>query len=83
MGTGRARTFLDLAHAVYASAGLESKITWRDTPDHLKAHYQYFTEANMKKLRAAGYSAPFSSLEVGVQKTIAELIAFHQGLDSR
>ncbi|MEQ8509446.1 MAG: ADP-glyceromanno-heptose 6-epimerase [Rhodospirillaceae bacterium] len=75
VGTGRARTFLDLAHAVYASAGLESKITWRDTPDHLKAHYQYFTEADMSRLRKAGFARPFTSLEDGVTITIRDYLS--------
>ncbi len=75
VGTGRARTFLDLAHAVYASAGLEPNITWRDTPEHLRTHYQYFTEADMSSLREAGFQRPFTSLEDGVTITIRDYLS--------
>ena len=75
VGTGHARTFLDLAHAVYASADLEPNITWRDTPEHLRTHYQYFTEADISRLRKAGYQQPFTSLEEGVTITIRDYLS--------
>jgi ADP-L-glycero-D-manno-heptose 6-epimerase len=66
VGTGTARSFLDLAVAVYARLGREPDICFVDTPAALRAQYQYFTEADIRKLRAAGYTAPFHTLESGV-----------------
>lgn len=73
LGTGRARTFLDLVHAVFAALDREPHIEWIDTPEELRERYQYFTRAEMGKLRAAGYDAPFLTLEEGVQRTIQRL----------
>ncbi len=66
VGTGKARTFLDLAKATFAAMDKESVIEFIDTPEDIRDKYQYFTEANMNKLRAAGYNKPFTSLEKGV-----------------
>jgi len=66
LGTGEARTFLDLAKATFAAMDKEPVIEFIDTPEDIRDKYQYFTEANMKKLRAAGYDKPFTSLEDGV-----------------
>lgn len=73
LGTGEARSFLDLAGAVYKAVGREPMITWRDTPEDIRAQYQYFTQARMDRLRALGYRAPFTALEQGVEKTVAIL----------
>lgn len=70
VGTGQARTFLDLAKAVYSAAEQPVTVTWRDTPAHLQAHYQYFTEADITPLRQAGYKSAFTSLEEGVTITV-------------
>ena len=67
LGTGLARSFKDLATAVMVSTGREPHITWIEMPDDLKGKYQYFTQADMSKLRAAGYDSPFHSLEDGVR----------------
>jgi ADP-L-glycero-D-manno-heptose 6-epimerase len=67
LGTGRARAFKDLATAVMVSCGREPHITWIDMPDDLKGKYQYYTQADMAKLRAAGYDKPFHTLEEGVR----------------
>ena len=67
IGTGQARSFKDLATNVMISMGLEPHITYIDMPEDLQGKYQYFTEANMTKLRAAGYTKPFQSLEEGVK----------------
>ena len=67
VGTGEARSFRDLANAVMSSMGREPSITWIDMPEDLQGKYQYFTQADMTKLRAAGYSKPFRSLEDGVR----------------
>ncbi len=66
VGTGKARTFLDLAKATFAAMDKEPVIEFIDTPEDIRNKYQYFTEANMNKLRAAGYNKPFTSLEKGV-----------------
>jgi ADP-L-glycero-D-manno-heptose 6-epimerase len=66
LGSGQARSFLDLANAVYRSAGKEPSIKFIDTPDAIRDKYQYFTEARMNRLRACGYDKPFTSLEDGV-----------------
>jgi len=67
IGTGKARTFLDLVNATFKAMDLEPNIGFIDTPKDIRANYQYFTEANMKKLRAAGYRKKFYSLEDGVE----------------
>lgn len=66
VGTGAARSFLDLAHAVFAALDLPPRIEFVDTPEMIRRNYQYFTEARMERLRAAGYDRPFTGLEVGV-----------------
>jgi ADP-L-glycero-D-manno-heptose 6-epimerase len=67
IGTGQARCFKDLATNVIESLGKAPHITYIDMPEDLRGKYQYFTEAKMAKLRKAGYSAPFTSLEDGVK----------------
>ncbi|MCU0669522.1 MAG: ADP-glyceromanno-heptose 6-epimerase [Myxococcota bacterium] len=75
LGTGSARTFLDLAHATFAALGRAPTIDFVDTPAELRARYQYFTEARMQKLRAAGWSHPATPLEAGVARSVARLLA--------
>jgi len=68
LGTGKARTFLDLATGTFRAMGLEPNISFIDTPADIRDTYQYFTEADMIKLRTrAGYSAPFFGLEEGIE----------------
>ena len=67
VGTGAARSFLDLAGAVGAAVGCTPNIEFVDIPDELRAQYQYFTQADIGKLRKAGYDVPFYSLEDGVR----------------
>ncbi len=67
VGTGKARSFLDLARAVFAALGKEPDVHYVDTPDNIRANYQYFTEAKMDRLRAAGCPVPATSLEDGVK----------------
>ncbi len=64
-GTGKARTWNDLVNAVFAAMGKKSQIEYIDMPEDIRAHYQYFTEADIGKLRAAGYEKEFMSLEDG------------------
>jgi ADP-L-glycero-D-manno-heptose 6-epimerase len=66
LGTGQARTFKDLVNAIFTSMKLPSNITYIDTPEDIRDKYQYFTQADMHKLRNAGYHFPFHSLEEGV-----------------
>ena len=73
VGTGEARSFLDLALAVYAKMGREPDIRFIDTPEALRAQYQYFTQAEIGKLRGAGFNAPFHSLESGIADCIDSL----------
>jgi ADP-L-glycero-D-manno-heptose 6-epimerase len=69
-GTGVSRTWLDLARAVFSAMELEPRIRFIDMPEVLQGKYQYFTQANPAKLRAAGYTKPFTSLEDGVRAYI-------------
>jgi ADP-L-glycero-D-manno-heptose 6-epimerase len=67
LGTGKARTFLDLAKATFHALGKEPDISFVPTPEDIRDKYQYFTEARMEKLRSIGYSLEFFSLEKGVE----------------
>ena len=67
VGTGNARPFYDLATNTFLAMDLTPKISFIDTPIDIRKTYQYFTEANMEKLRKAGYDKPFFSLEKGVE----------------
>ncbi len=67
LGTGQARTFLDLTVNTFKALDLEPQISFIDTPEDIREKYQYFTEANMEKLRAAGYTSPFYTLEEGIE----------------
>ncbi len=66
LGTGKARTWLDLVKAVFDSMQKNANITFIDMPDKLKGKYQYYTQADMTKLLSAGYDLPFFSLEDAV-----------------
>lgn len=66
LGTGKARTFYDLAKSTFQAMGKETKIGFIDTPEDIRDKYQYFTEADMTKLNSAGYKDPFYSLEEGI-----------------
>jgi ADP-L-glycero-D-manno-heptose 6-epimerase len=67
LGTGKARTFLDLATQTFHAMNTPVSISFVPTPEDIREKYQYFTEANMEKLRSIGYSLDFYSLEEGVQ----------------
>lgn len=66
LGSGTARTFLDLGRAVFREIGMVENITYIDIPEDIREKYQYFTEADIGRLREAGYPAPFHSLEQGI-----------------
>jgi ADP-L-glycero-D-manno-heptose 6-epimerase len=67
LGSGKARTFLDLTRNTFSAMGMDADISFIDTPEDIRDKYQYFTEANMNKLIAAGYKKPFYTLEEGVE----------------
>ena len=67
LGTGIARTFNDLVKATFTGLDLPPNIVFIDMPGDIRDKYQYFTEANMQKLRKAGYTKPFYTLEAGVE----------------
>jgi ADP-L-glycero-D-manno-heptose 6-epimerase len=73
VGTGKARTFNDLAKAVFKSLGKKEKIIYIDTPIKIRDKYQYFTEAKISKLRNVGYFSPFYKLEDGIAEYIETL----------
>jgi ADP-L-glycero-D-manno-heptose 6-epimerase len=66
LGSGTARTFLDLSKNTFKAMGREEHIEFIDTPADIRDKYQYFTEADMSKIRSVGYQRPFTSLEDGV-----------------
>ncbi|WP_422354878.1 ADP-glyceromanno-heptose 6-epimerase [Roseivirga pacifica] len=66
LGSGKARTFLDLVRATFKAMDKEEQISFIDTPADIRDKYQYFTEADMSKLKSIGYETPFTSLEEGV-----------------
>lgn len=74
-GTGIARSFRDLASATFAAANIAENILYTPMPEHLRDRYQYFTRANMEKLRAAGYTAPFTSLEDGIRDYVQNYLS--------
>lgn len=75
LGTGKARSFYDLAVATFSALNLEPNIEFMDTPADIRDKYQYFTEANMDKLRRVGYTEPFTSLEDGIRNYIKSYLS--------
>ncbi len=75
LGTGKARTFRDLASATFRAMGQEPNISFIDTPEDIRDTYQYFTEATMQKLVNAGYSDDFHSLESGIADYVQQYLA--------
>jgi len=74
VGTGKARTFEDLAKATFSAMGKEPVIEYIDIPEDIRDKYQYFTEAAMAKLREAGYTKDFYSLEEGVRDYVQHFL---------
>ena len=74
VGTGEARTFEDLARSVFAAMGREADIEFVDTPEAIRDRYQYFTQADMSRLRSAGYDRPATPLEDGVGTYIRDFL---------
>ena len=75
LGTGCARTFLDLAVATCHAMGVPPVIDFIDIPSDIRDKYQYFTEADIRKLRAGGYQTPFYSLEKGVSDYVSKYLS--------
>jgi ADP-L-glycero-D-manno-heptose 6-epimerase len=73
-GTGKARTFKDLVTAIFDTLKLPEQIVFVDTPIDIRDKYQYFTEADMRKLFAAGYTTPLYSLEEGVKEYVSDYL---------
>ena len=67
LGTGKARTFNDLADATFSALNKIRNISFIDTPEDIREKYQYFTQGDMQKLKSIGYKKPFSTLENGVK----------------
>jgi ADP-L-glycero-D-manno-heptose 6-epimerase len=74
VGTGRARSYRDLAHAVCDAAGVERHIDYIDMPEALRGQYQSFTEASVARLRAAGYGGQFTPLEEGIRRYVQDYL---------
>jgi ADP-L-glycero-D-manno-heptose 6-epimerase len=78
LGTGYARSFYDLATATFHGLDLTPNIEFVDMPEDIRDKYQYFTEANMNKLKTAGYREPFYTLEEGVDDYVRNYLNEHK-----
>lgn len=78
-GTGQARSWNDLARAVFVAMDRPANIEYIDMPTELQGKYQYFTQADMEKARSAGYSRPFTALEDGVKKYVQGYLMSEDG----
>ena len=74
LGSGKARTFLDLVKNTFRNMQIPENISFIDTPEDIRDQYQYFTEANMSKLINAGYIEPFHTLEEGVEDYVGQYL---------
>ncbi len=75
LGTGKARSFLDLVRATFAAMEIPESISFIDTPADIRDKYQYYTQANMQKLKNIGYTNEFTSLEEGVAEYVKNYLA--------
>jgi ADP-L-glycero-D-manno-heptose 6-epimerase len=73
-GSGKASSFNELLCAVYGALGLAPQLEYTDMPEGLRGRYQYFTEADISKLRQAGYTAPFTPLDEAVREYIQDYL---------
>ena len=78
LGTGKARTFNDLVKATFTALDLKPNIEYIDMPEDIRERYQYFTEADMNKLKTAGYKEEFNSLEKGVGDYVRNYLSEHK-----
>ena len=77
LGSGKARTFKDLVSVTFRAANKPEAIEFMDTPKDIRDKYQYFTEAEMGKLRSVGYHTPFTPLEKGVEEYVSQYLSSH------
>lgn len=77
LGSGKARTFVDLTKAVFKALGKKEEIEFIDTPSDIRDKYQYFTEANMEKIKKIGYEKPFTTLEEGTHDYVSHYLNVH------
>lgn len=75
LGTGTARSFAELATALFAAVRRSPVLSYVDMPTNIRPNYQYFTQASMERLRTAGYSQPFTSLEDGVRDYVQRFLS--------
>lgn len=75
LGSGTARSFADMANAVFKSAGREPQIEYTQMPPMIRDKYQYFTEARMDRLQAAGYAKPMTPLEEGIDDYVSRFLS--------
>ena len=75
VGTGTACSFASLANTLFAALGHPPSIDYIEMPEAMRAHYQYFTEARMERLRRAGYAAPFMPIEEGVGRYVRDYLS--------
>ena len=81
IGSGKARTWLDLSRAVFSALKFKPKIEFAEMPETIRDKYQYFTEANLARLRAAGYTAPTTALEKAVADYVCNYLLPDRHLD--
>ncbi|TAH39950.1 MAG: ADP-glyceromanno-heptose 6-epimerase [Bacteroidetes bacterium] len=74
LGSGKARTFLALAQNTFSALNLSPEINFVDTPEDIREKYQYFTEADMSKIRSIGYLKDFYTLEAGVKDYVSKYL---------
>jgi ADP-L-glycero-D-manno-heptose 6-epimerase len=74
LGSGHAETFLELVKNTFKAMGVPESISFIDTPEDIRDKYQYFTEANMAKLRSIGYTKPFAPLSIGVDEYVKKYL---------
>jgi ADP-L-glycero-D-manno-heptose 6-epimerase len=77
LGTGTARTFNDLAKGIFEAMNLDKNIEYIDTPEDIRDKYQYFTQADITKLRSIGYKKPLISLENGIGDYVQNYLNSH------
>lgn len=75
IGTGQARSFADVIRALFSATGHPPRIAYREMPEAMRSHYQYFTQAQIERLRAAGFTQPFLSIEQGVRRYVERYLS--------
>jgi ADP-L-glycero-D-manno-heptose 6-epimerase len=75
IGSGEAHSWLEMAHALFSALGLPPRIEFIEMPEAIRDKYQYFTRANIAKLRAAGYDAPVTPLQSAIADYVTKYLA--------